>query len=460
MLVYSQNWVAGSSELDLSIDQYSDSSFTSAPAKGQTMSFGFYGTSVTVFGAKRPGHGSYMPMMDNIVAPTLFNGASTPPQFKQVLFTTTVAKAAHNLTIVNGDGTLDVDYVAFNTSIGTDNEALIVNSFQDLHPSFTYTPSSLWAVPPSAGTFSGGSLHMTSSPSASLQFSFQGDTVAVYGPVGPGFTPSFSVQVDNGTPSFYSAQKQLFRSEQVLFYSAGLGAGQHSIKIGPGAPGQLAIDYANVYTTPSLGGSFIGAPAPRSMPMGAVAALAITTTLAILASLLSVYLFWRQRREIIEYATPVPNSANSKFVLPFEIGPVAERSMGRRASNTSSQASTQDRTSMYAGSVTSSSDLLGGGSLVVEGHDSRSRVVSGSQIMHPLPPVPDNGRTWYQGRDTKSGFHLTVDQSSSSSGSQYMAPVTAGGQPPPEYTASPNSNPPPLPTSTGFDSPSTSYGHS
>ncbi|KAF8971163.1 hypothetical protein BDZ97DRAFT_1651486 [Flammula alnicola] len=263
MLVYSENWRAGTSETDSSLDQYTQSSFILTQTVGATLSFKFYGTSIQIAGAKRSNHGNYQIQLDGGSVST-FNGESDTAVFNQTLYSSSVTLGSHQLTVTNAGGSstansfLDLDYVAFQTSVGKDDENLIVNTFQDTHPSFIYTPSSSWdVIPDTVGAFSGSSGHATRDPSAAAKFTFQvSDAVALYGPVGPNNSLSYSVQVDGGSPSIFSAEKQFYLPQQLLFCAGNLGAGQHSLQIqtGSSGTGELAIDFANVYTTPSLGG--------------------------------------------------------------------------------------------------------------------------------------------------------------------------------------------------------------
>jgi len=82
--------------------------------------------------------------------------------------------------------------------------------------------------------------------------------VGLYGPVGVNGAAAFSVQVDGGTPMNSSTNKQFYRPQQLLYYGSNLGSGVHTLKIqfgsSSGSNQALAIDYAEVYTTPSLGG--------------------------------------------------------------------------------------------------------------------------------------------------------------------------------------------------------------
>ena len=83
-----------------------------------------------------------------------------------------------------------------------------------------------------------------------------GDAVALYGSVGPNNTQSYTVQIDNGNPSVYNANKATYKPQEMLYYAGNLGGGQHTLQVQlpTSANGEFAIDYATVYSTPSLGG--------------------------------------------------------------------------------------------------------------------------------------------------------------------------------------------------------------
>jgi len=70
------------------------------------------------------------------------------------------------------------------------------------------------------------------------------------------------VQIDGNTQTVYSATASSFKPQEILFYAGNIGPGSHSLQIqistSPNQPssGKLAIDYANVFTTTSLGGRY------------------------------------------------------------------------------------------------------------------------------------------------------------------------------------------------------------
>jgi len=83
-----------------------------------------------------------------------------------------------------------------------------------------------------------------------------GNAIGLYGPVGPNNAQEYTVQVDNEPALEFSAQKAFYRPQQLLFYAGNLSTGTHKVSIVQTKSNgdYLSIDYANVYTSPSLGG--------------------------------------------------------------------------------------------------------------------------------------------------------------------------------------------------------------
>lgn len=85
--------------------------------QGASFSFTFYGTEVSITGAKRFGHGHYQGSLDGQRGP-VETGEANPDQFKVTLYAATVAKGHHNVTLTNGqDHYLDVDTVSSGTPL-------------------------------------------------------------------------------------------------------------------------------------------------------------------------------------------------------------------------------------------------------------------------------------------------------------------------------------------------------
>lgn len=91
---------------------YSESSFQATETRGASASFSFYGTQVTIYGAKRSNHGTYEVTLDG-EATGAQNGFAMPDEFLRVLYSANVAKGPHNVTITNMENRwMDVDAVS------------------------------------------------------------------------------------------------------------------------------------------------------------------------------------------------------------------------------------------------------------------------------------------------------------------------------------------------------------
>jgi len=295
LILYSGNWQAGTSA-DNSASSYSASSFTVSQSDGASASFQFNGTGVQIFGARRQNHGLFQINVDGNMYPPI-SGTADPAKFQDTLFsTTTLQQGLHNVTLINnGNSFVDIDFITWQTDIGSSTEQLIVNTVQDTDTSFTYQPSSSWNTnPENIGSFFGGSGHATSTPGASLVYTFEGDGVSLYGPVGPSGSP-YSVQLDGGSITHYNPNKQFYTPQVELYRADNLGPGSHSLKLlyQPVSSGQVfAIDHANVYTTPSISGTVSRG---RNLAGGTVAGIVIAI-LVILALLAGLFVFLRRRR--------------------------------------------------------------------------------------------------------------------------------------------------------------------
>lgn len=84
--------------------------------------------------------------------------------------------------------------------------------------------------------------------------------IALFGGAGPNSASSYSAQFNSSATTSYSALKPYFRAQQLLYWKAGLGIGQHTLRVtkDSSAANELSIDYATVWTTESLGGIWLG----------------------------------------------------------------------------------------------------------------------------------------------------------------------------------------------------------
>ncbi|KAJ7725850.1 hypothetical protein DFH07DRAFT_853604 [Mycena maculata] len=298
IITYSSDWRAGTSA-DSLYDLYSDSSFTLTQVGGGTATFIYNGTGFTIFGSKRGNHGLYQVTVDGNSFPPDNGEVADPGQFQVPLFTSPpLAQGLHTVTLTNqGTTFVDIDFITWESSVGVDDEQLIVNTVQDSDPSFVYTPGDLWGTnPPNLGTYSGSSGHGTATPGAFMTYTFTVDGVSLYGPVGPDASP-FTVTMDGGPPVNHTANKQFYQPQVLLYSATNLGSGEHVVKVEyqPSEPGQIfAIDYANVFTAPSLQPT--NSPnSSNGLPSAAVAGIVIAL-LFILFILAALLIFLRRRR--------------------------------------------------------------------------------------------------------------------------------------------------------------------
>ncbi|KAJ6499329.1 hypothetical protein C8R45DRAFT_1127142 [Mycena sanguinolenta] len=336
IITYSSGWSAGSST-DKLADLYSDSSFTLTSTGGETATFSFNGTSFTIFGSKRNNHGSYQITVDGSLFPPQSGQSPDPGQFQVPLFTSPpLNQGLHVVTLTNqGTTFVDIDFITFQSSVGTDDEKLNVMTVQDSDPAFVYTPLNEWGLnPPNLGTYSGSSGHGTATPGASMTYTFEirnswmsnnrpvGDGVTLYGPVGPSGSP-FSVSLDGLPAVNYTANKQFYRSRVPLYIASDVGPGQHVLKVSylPSQPGQIfAVDYADVYTSPSVqqltSKNSPNGTTGKSLSGAAIAGIVISL-LFILVILAGLLFFLRRRK----------SRKNNRGSLE---APMVQQSMGNR----------------------------------------------------------------------------------------------------------------------------------
>ncbi|KAF8962461.1 hypothetical protein BDZ97DRAFT_1920528 [Flammula alnicola] len=291
VIIYSGNgggdWTAGTSRQDPFADQYSQSSFMMTQVDRADISFTFYGTGVQLYGAKRPNHGLYQISIDSVVYPQV-NGSdpNDPGTFQTALFSTVaLSNGYHTVRMMNlGTALLDIDFITWQTPVGLANESLMAMTIQDSDPSFTYIPASAWSASPSnIGMFSGGSGHVTSTAGAWVEYTFEGGPFSVV-------NIFLSANLcDSGTPANYSANKQFYRPQMVLYQANDLGGGQHTIKLESQASNNsglvFAIDYAQVFTTASLQHMNSGLSA------GAIVGISIGVIVALITLIVSFFVF-------------------------------------------------------------------------------------------------------------------------------------------------------------------------
>lgn len=333
LLVYSgSDWTAGTSENDTSLDQYSQSSYMRTNVDGATVFFVFYGINVQIYGAYRSTHGFYQIGIDTKLYPPI-NGQTTPDSFQKTLFATVALQnGAHTVKMTNEGKTFtDLDFITFQSTVGLDSESMIINTFQDSDSSFSYYPSSSWSTNPSyLGMFSGGNGHVSSSAGSYVTYTFQGDAVLLYGPVGPNGAP-YSAQMDNGVSSNYTTSTSTYRPQTLIYYGSNLGAGSHTLKItvqpfNSSYPLTLAVDYAEVFTTASIQrASGYSTSTSSKLSKGAIAGISVGSVFGLFFILAVIVYFVRRWRTGRQSSSIIGHNQEKKaadIIQPFTYNPL------------------------------------------------------------------------------------------------------------------------------------------
>ncbi|TDL27782.1 hypothetical protein BD410DRAFT_713444 [Rickenella mellea] len=234
---------------------YFDQTRTGTPVLGATASFQFYGSAVWLFGAKRADHGIYNVTLDG--ATTSLNGTGNELYQTPIFTATGLTLGNHSVTLINAQVNdsfpwLDLDYIVWQTEIGQATDTLISAVIEDAEPAFVYQPQGAWNTnPPGVSSFSNGSGHGTITDGAYVTFTFAADAVELFGSVGTAMS-NYSVQLDNGAPVMYNANRLSNYEKVPLFFATDLSAGNHTLKIVnvPTSTGLgLSIDYASISGT-------------------------------------------------------------------------------------------------------------------------------------------------------------------------------------------------------------------
>lgn len=77
-------------------------------------------------------------------------------------------------------------------------------------------------------TFHGSATREAQVNGSTASLSFSGDAVSVYGTTGPGHG-IFSIQIDSNTPQILNGSASTLHPQTLLFFSGGLGHGEHSV---------------------------------------------------------------------------------------------------------------------------------------------------------------------------------------------------------------------------------------
>ncbi|KAJ7154834.1 hypothetical protein C8R43DRAFT_1186132 [Mycena crocata] len=243
-------------DADPSTTQYSNNgTFTVCNTKDCSATFTFNGTHVWIYGSKRKDHAYYSVALDGQT--TEYDGFSDDDSYTSLYDSGALDPWPHTVIITNimndtDRPYLDIDYITWST----DDSAVPPNiTLEDDASQFSYQPSDAWNAdfPSEISGFQGDSGHFTEEKSAAAVLSFSGDTVALFGAIGPNSAP-YDIKIDGQPMGTFSAARLNYGAQRQLYHADALGAGNHTLEVihQPTSAGQrLAIDFALVAGFPS-----------------------------------------------------------------------------------------------------------------------------------------------------------------------------------------------------------------
>ncbi|KAJ7881169.1 hypothetical protein B0H13DRAFT_2049845 [Mycena leptocephala] len=212
-----------------------DDGYTATGTQNASASIEFWGTWIMVKGSKNDYHGGYTVTLD---------GSPYPE---------TALRRLHTLTISNDEWlTLDIDSITWTCDVGgpnNTNSPLQTTVVDDTETAaFTWLPHGSWDTNPKNLTmFSGQTGHSTSLANSYVNYTFSvSDAVAIYGTTGPGHS-RYSVRPPDRPAEAYTAGRDLFSSQVLLYFGGGFGAGNHTVTLVNEGPGLFQVDYAEVH---------------------------------------------------------------------------------------------------------------------------------------------------------------------------------------------------------------------
>lgn len=240
----------------VSNDAYDDG-YTATGTQNASASIEFWGTWIMVKGSKNDYHGGYTVTLDGSYY-RLNGSAPYPGSWKAPLFISDhLVLGLHTLTISNDEWlTLDIDSITWTCDVGgpnNTNSPLQTTVVDDTEKdSFTWLPHGSWDTNPKNLTmFSGQTGHSTSLANSYVNYTFSGDAVAIYGTTGPGHS-RYSVRPPDRPAEAYTAGRDLFSSQVLLYFGGGFGAGNHTVTLVNEGPGLFQVDYAEVHAATLL----------------------------------------------------------------------------------------------------------------------------------------------------------------------------------------------------------------
>lgn len=211
------------------------------------MVFGFNGSAIYLYGARKPEYGSVIIKIDSTASQEISCDASGD-QFNSLLWSATDLDASkeHGLYLAHGNkmGLVDVDYLIITAGDGdqkTFSQDIFWND-DDTHIEY----SGSWTVDENVA-HSGGTLHLTNDINAFATITFQGNAVTLYGMTGQNHG-SFIVSTDGGNPFFLNGTAPNPRYQMLTYYVNDLPNGRHTLKLSNSFVGNSPGNYTGLDT--------------------------------------------------------------------------------------------------------------------------------------------------------------------------------------------------------------------
>ncbi|KAJ7027934.1 hypothetical protein C8F04DRAFT_1121174 [Mycena alexandri] len=352
----------------------------------------FQGTRIMVNGSMYTSNGPYTVNLDG--QDHHFNGYSSNfTSFRHSIFSRDdLSPGLHNLTISNdGWETLDIDSITWSCGLGGANDTgstVLTDQVDDTDSAFAYAPKGSWNLhPPNITMFSEQTGHSTSRSGASVNYTFSGDAaVTIYGTTGPGHSRYSVRRPDQATPRHFTAARDMFSSQVVLYFGAGFGPGNHTITLTTESPGLFQIDYAVAHTAPSTLATNKPIPSPVIPPdpnlsahkrLSAGVIVTITFAALLFVFLILAVLFLLQRNKTLWYRLQRGYKVQSQYdagsppngtitPLPYSAPPPPMRSKAEYfdANDDSLEAQPLDRATTMQSYLTASTLVADAGSFM------------------------------------------------------------------------------------------------
>ncbi|KAL1730456.1 hypothetical protein EV714DRAFT_210729 [Schizophyllum commune] len=324
-LIAYTGWHTGNKTQDTSAFSYSDGgTFKVTQTNGSRASFTFNGTYVYLYGAKRCVKGPYSVELDGVRSS--YSGNSGEALFQQLLFSHGPLEPDQPHTFhLQCDGSADDGcnaQITFTTDLGDDDTSTQM-TLPDNHPNFSYTGP--WTTTDAGGRYEGGTAHQAVNGNSYVTLEFSGESVGLYGAVGPAYG-RYTVQLDGGGAQVFDASDVYTQTQVLLYHANNIGNGTHHLVLA-NAPTQdapqssILIDYAVVSTTEqtNITPKEVQAEKLQKLSTGALVGISFGGVVLVAAVALLALLIVRRKRKSFDTSMDEmgPYDSRDPLVQPY-----------------------------------------------------------------------------------------------------------------------------------------------